>query len=272
MILPLRAALTALLVTLAAPSDAADRALRLRVPPEVVRGVAAMPKIRDPADDAGRRINAALGRLDASVRKAAGACRAEGGAHSSWERSVVAPMRGPRFLALAITDSSFCGGAHPNVGTMAIVYDLTTGAPIDWTALLPASLTGTVALDTGADGTRMVTLASRRLHALYLAAYRPRAGTSGSGEKSESDQRSRSDGDEEACREAVTNTSGERPPAMMAWPDAKAGGLAVQFDLPHAVQACADIVVIPTATLRQDGASSVLTDAIDAAHARRPAP
>ena len=55
-------------------------------------------------------------------------------------------------------------------------------------------------------------------------------------------------------------------PAMMAWLDAKAGGLAVEFDLAHAVQACADTVIIPTATLRREGAEPVLIDALDAAH------
>jgi hypothetical protein len=53
---------------------------------------------------------------------------------------------------------------------------------------------------------------------------------------------------------------------MSAWLDAKAGGLAVQPDLAHVVQACADPVVISTAALRQEGASPQLTDAIDAAH------
>ena len=53
---------------------------------------------------------------------------------------------------------------------------------------------------------------------------------------------------------------------MMAWLDAKAGGLAVQFDLAHVVQACADTAVIPVEALRVLGAQSVLLDALDAAH------
>ena len=53
---------------------------------------------------------------------------------------------------------------------------------------------------------------------------------------------------------------------MMAWLDARAGGLAVQFDLAHVVQACADPVVIPTATLRREGAQPILIKALEAAH------
>ena len=45
----------------------------------------------------------------------------------------------------------------------------------------------------------------------------------------------------------------------------KAGGLAVQFGLPHAVQACQAAVVIQVATLRAEGALPALVDAIQAA-------
>lgn len=242
-----------LLLALAGSVFAADRTVTLKTQPDLKPGLAAMPKIDAPTDEAEQRINTALRRLDGSARKAASACRAEGGPQSSWTRSIASPMRGPRYVSFVIVDDAFCGGAHPNVGTMSIVYDLTTGAPLDWTALLPASLTGTVALATGMDGTKMVTLASKTLQTLYLKGYRRKADP-------------KREGDDAECREAVTETGSSSPPAMMAWLDAKAGGLAVQFDLAHAVQACADTVVIPTATLRQEGANSVLTDALDAAH------
>ncbi len=54
----------------------------------------------------------------------------------------------------------------------------------------------------------------------------------------------------------------------MVWLNAKEGGLAVQFDLIHAIQAYADEVVIPVATLRTEGTQAVLVDAIEAAHAK----
>ena len=241
------------------PTFAADRPVHLRVLPDVSKDLSSMPQIVDPTGEAERRINAALQRLDANVRKAALACKAEGGANSSWERNINVPMRGPRFLSFEITDNVFCGGAHPNVSTMAIVYDLTTGVPVDWTTLLPTSLAGKVALAEGADGTKMVTLASTRLHTLYLEGYRPKTGDP------------KVDEADTECRDAVTNWSGEAPP-MMAWLDAKAGGLAVQFYLPHVVQACADAVVIPVVTLRHKGAQAVLTDAIEAAHVKQASP
>jgi hypothetical protein len=253
-------ALTGFLIVATVPARAEDRPVQLQVPPEVEKGVAAMPQIAEPVDDAERKINAATRRLDANVRKAALRCRKDGGGRSSWERTVNVTMRGPRFLSYQIIDNVFCGGAYPDLGTMAIVYDLTTGAPVNWTTLLPASLTGAVALQPGADGTKMVTLASKRLQALYLAAYRPQTGAR------------KPDEADSACRGVVASTDSEEPPAMMAWLDAKQGGLAVHVELPHAAQECADTVVISTATLRREGAQPVLVDAIDAAHALRPAP
>ena len=251
------AAFGVLLVATGVPANAADRIVQMQAA-QVGPGIDAFPQIVEPVDDAERRINAALKRLDAQVRKAAKSCKAEGGANSSWERGVRTAMHGPRFLSFEINDGTYCGGAHPNTGTTAIVYDLVTGTPVDWTTLLPPALTGKVALATQADETRMVTLSSKRLHALYLKAYRPETG------------KTKANADDKACRDAVTETVSGEPPAMTVWPDAEAGGLAVQFDLAHVVQACADTVVIPTSTLRREGVQTVLTDAIEAAQAKRP--
>jgi hypothetical protein len=161
-------------------------------------------------------------------------------------------MAGPRYLSLVIADDAFCGGAHPNATTMAIVYDLRTGAPVDWTRLLPAALTGRVALARGMDGTRMVTLDSARLHELYLKGY-------GATEL----------GTDPQCLDAVSAPNGQASAPSMVWLDAARGGLAVQFDLAHVVQSCANPVVIPAATLRAEGADPGLVAAIEAARRAR---
>jgi hypothetical protein len=228
----------------AGSAGAADRAVHLVVPPPVYKDVAAMPQIADPADDAERRINAALKRLDANVLKAAKDCAGDG-----WERSVDVPMRGPGFLSLTVTDSVFCdGNAHPDAGTFSIVYDLATGKPVDWTKLLPASLTGTVALEEQGDGTKIVTLAAKRLFELYMAGYR-------AGEAPSSDL--------DECKQSLRDQATDAPPAMMVWLDAKEGGLAVEVGLAHVEQACEESVVIPAATLRTEGAQAALLKAFD---------
>jgi hypothetical protein len=229
----------------AGPVLAADRTVHLLVPGPVGKDIAAMPQIADPADDAERRINAALKRLDLNVVKASKACK-----DGDWERSVDVPMRGPGFLSLAVTDSFGCdGAAHPNSGTMSIVYDLTTGRPVDWTQLLPASLTGTVALEEQSDGTKVVTLASKRLFELYMAGY-------GAGQAPSSDLND--------CKQAFRDGATDGPPGMMVWLDAKGGGLAVQIGLAHAMAACEEPVVIPAAVLATEGAQPALLKAFAA--------
>ncbi len=197
------------------PAQPADRSVTMTAQPALKPCLAAMPQIATPVDDAEQRINAALRQLDGNVRKAAQSCRADGGAHSSWTRTVRTRMHGWRFLSVAINDAMNCGGAHPSTGLMALVYDLTTGTPVEWTELLPPTLTGAVALAEGMEGTRMVTLAAKRLHALSLECYRPKTGDA---------KRNR---DDAGCRGIVRDTSRADPPAMMAWPHAEAGGLAV---------------------------------------------
>jgi hypothetical protein len=228
---------------LAAPiSAAAERAVTLATPGPVRGNIAAMPQIADPSDEAERRINAALQRLDINVLKAADDCK--GG---DWTRVVDAPMRGPGFLSLVITDSYSCDdAAHPDASTASIVYDLASGKPVNWAHLLPPSLTGKQDLaDEG--GSKFVTLASKKLFALYMAGYTD-GGATGQ--------------DLQQCKDALKE-SGD-PPAANVWLDAKAGGLAVEIELPHAVAACEDVVVIPADRLRAEGAQPALLKALAA--------
>jgi hypothetical protein len=181
--------------------SAAEREVHLAVPPPVTKDVAAMPQISDPIYDAERRINAALKRLDLNVLKTARECK--GG---DWERSVDVPMSGPGFLSIVITDYWDCDGtAHPDSSTFSIVYDLTTGRPVNWTHLLPANLVGKQALEDQGDGTKIVTLASKRLFDLYMAGYR-------TGDDSD---------DTQECKQAIQDEATDGPPGMMVWLDAK---------------------------------------------------
>ncbi len=221
---------------------AAGHVVTLTNPGSVRSNIAAMPQIEAPATDAERRINIALQQLDTNVLKAAEDCK--GG---DWTRVVDAPMPGPDFLSLVITDSYDCDGtAHPDAATASIVYDLATGKAVNWAHLLPASLTGKQDL-VEEGGSKFVTLASKRLFALYMAGY-----TDGGATGADLDQ----------CKAALKE-SGDPPPANV-WLDAKSRGLAVEIELPHVVAACEDVVVIPAAQLRAEGAGPALLKALDA--------
>jgi hypothetical protein len=211
--------------------------------------IAAMPQIIDPADAAESRINAALSRLDENVRKAAQECKSLDPKFAFWERSIDVPMRGPGYLSFVITDFADCGGNHPNDSVMSIVYDLRTGAPVDWTQLLPASLTGTLALQEGQDRTKMVTLASQRLFELYLAGYHA------------------TNPNNPDCEAAIENGL-NGPPGMMAWFDAKVGGLALQYDLSGALRGCSTPIVIPISTLSAEGVKPEVLESIRAAQSQ----
>jgi hypothetical protein len=238
-----------------AASSAHAASLTMTRPAALQKDVAAFPKIAAPSSATARRINAALARLDAALPGVIHECRTgstgPAAADAYWSRKIDVTMAGPRFLSFLIVDDTFCGGAHPNTAVSALVYDLETGRLADWTRLLPPSLTGKVTTQEDMDGARMVRLTSKRLHALYLAGY----GATAQGANPD-------------CREAVTDTP-DRPPPASVWPDAKAGGLVVQFDVVHVAEACALPVVIPLATLKTEGASADLTSAIAAAHRAR---
>lgn len=217
-------------------------------PPAVAPGVAGFPRIARPANAAQRRINAALARLDSRARVAIRDCSADSVNPTSWTRTVDVTMRGPDFVSYLVDDDVDCGGAHPNEGHSAIVYDLATGMPVDWVQLLGARLAGRPSLTTGADGVQVVALASPRLRALYAARY---------------DATARAQGSPDECIGLAAEDGFVAP--MLAWLDARAGGLVLQFDLAHVVQACSAAVVIPVAILQREGASPRLVRALLAA-------
>ena len=215
--------------------------------------LAAFPRLVAAADDkAAARINQALDRRDQQLRSALKECRAnvEAPAKAEYTRTIAVTMQGPRFVSFVATDYSDCGGAHPNTDSLVLVYDLQTGSPVNWAALLPASLIQGTSLDTAGDGTQIGVVSSRTLQNLYLQARK-------------SDKKDPLDPD-------CTGVLSDPDLKLSLWPDAKAGGIAVApSGLPHVVAACGDSATIPTATLRQLGVKAVILDAIDAAHAQR---
>lgn len=238
----------ALFVCLAGSAGAAERLVEMKAA-HLAKDVDAYPRIAAAVDDAEKKINAAVEKLDARVKKAIAECKREGGKYADWSRTVEVTMRGPRYLSYVVTDNSSCGGAHPNVGTTAIVYDLVSGAPVDWAKLLPPKLLGKVSLNETSDGTKMITLGSKRLYELYMAQYR-------AGERK----------DDKECTEAMEGMGGaDREPTFTPWLDAKGGGLGINVDVPHVIQACADSITIPLATLRAEGVGDAMLKAIEAA-------
>lgn len=205
--------------------------------------MAAFPRLLTPDGPQAQHINQEFAKADDQVRADAQECHASfieahpdpkdpGWKRSgNWRRSITVAMRGPRYLALVVSDDWFCGGAYPDRGNLALVYDLHTGMPVNWEKLLPKGLASTGAV------------ASPELMALYEKAAQPDAN----------------------CREALQDQ--DYSVQFTLWPDAQDAGIALDpSGLPHVIAACGPTAVIPLLTLRKLGVDPALLDAIAAAH------
>lgn len=241
----------ALCAPFAASAAFAGEAVRLLAQPPVANGLAAFPRLA-PGGPQAARINAALAAADARVRTAAEECLtglAGSGAdrpEAGMTRTIAVAMQGPRYLALVADDYADCGGLYPNAEHFALVYDLRTGLPPNWSRLLPQTLVRTVSVETALDMTPLGMVDAPALKSIYLAAVRTAAAKVAPG-----------------CPETLQELAGP----FMLWPDARQGGIAVQPSrLAHASAACGVPVTIGIAALRRLGVRPALLDAITTAH------
>jgi hypothetical protein len=222
------------LLGLVANAAAAEDAVKLRPMPAIAKDVEAFPRIVAGAPPAIMdKINTALTGDESRLRAARNDCFHNGGkSRGDWSRKIAITMAGPFALSLVARDDYSCpGAAHPDTGALALVYDLTTGRPVDLVKLLPGlKLAG--ALDTASDGSKIGTIASKELTALYKKAAKP-------------------DLDAE-CKGVLD----DQDLSFIAWPDAKAKGLVIEpAGLSHAIAACGVAVTLDEETLKARGAA-----------------
>ena len=203
----------------------------------------ALPRILAPSTPATARINAALGALDRRWAGYVKACKA-GGKDNDATRTVSVTATGPRFLSLIAADYEECGGAHPDNSTLALVYDLSTGRPVDWRQLLGPRLVTATRTDTVLDGSRIGVARSAELSRLYQRALKKRSDYDPAWWKQ--------------CEDTLTADDLD----YVLWPDAKTHGLVAEPQVVHAVAPCAEDVTIPAAGLRQAGADPALLEAL----------
>lgn len=214
--IPGRLTLAALVVASAFGAARAD----LIAGPDLADGVAALPRLTAPGP-AAARINADLAARDADAAAFGADCNTDP-PRSFHERFVTVTFVGPTYLSLLDSTGFYCpGAAHPNFGVAPLTYDMTTGAEVDWRGLFP------VVLLAGDNRPRHGAVkAAPALVALYFA-----HATAMNTE----------------CREEIADD----PVYFRVWLDAaKAGLVLMPASLPHALQACADPVTLPLASLR----------------------
>lgn len=227
--------------------------LQLEPVKQLRKDVDLWPLIVHPRDPAEQRVNATLTQLNRRVTQAVKECDASALewskqmgdtakdndiTSSDWSRKVQVTMAGPHFLSLVASDDTFCGGAHPNGDQMALVFDMTTGVPVNWTTLVAKSAGASSYSDTITDGSTVGALILPALQKMNIDA---------------------ADAD---CKDAFGD-----PQSFLLWPDAKSGTLVAQpFDLPHVVQACAQEIHLTIEQARNLGFSETLLSAIEQAH------
>jgi hypothetical protein len=220
---------------------------------ELSKGVEAWPLIVNPATPAEQRVNATLTRLNLRLAQALRECDAgaldeakpmgtagkgQDSTSEDWSRTIKVTMTGPRFLSLVATDEIDCGGAHPNSDVMAMVFDMTTGTPVNWPAQFPQSAGASSFVDLVGDGSKVGALVLPALLKMYAAAA------------------------SEECKDAFQD-----PQSFLIWPDAQHGTLVVQaFDLPHVTQACANEFGLTMEQARKLGFDESVLSAIEQAH------
>lgn len=220
--------------------------VRLEDMKQIRRGVDAWPLIAEPDTPATQRINATLSQMNrelkASIRECDANYRAwaqqtgqylhgKSSVSNDWIRTIRVTMTGPHFLSLVARDDyKFCGGAHPDSNTAAMLFDLSTGNPVDWTTLIAASADASVRVDPVGGAT----VALPALRALSVDAAEP------------------------DCREVFA----DKQPYVL-WPDPRDSGvMAWPADLPHEEQSCALPLTLTLPQARQMGFSDALLSAI----------
>lgn len=224
----------------------ADEPVRLKQATPLAKGVAAFPHLVGGASrSAVARINRALTAAEQGV-----GCVDQNAPNTDWSRSIFATMRGPRYLSLLAHDDFYCGGPYPDTDQIALVFDLRTGAPINWKRLFPAGFIDAAGPSPGGGDSQPITVSSSALWKLYA-------------------QTATADLKNKDCAEVLANPSGVGT-GLMLWPDAKTDGLSIQqADFPHVVKACGPAETIQRYDLAKLGISSAFLAALDEAHRRR---
>jgi len=239
--------------TAAAASPAAGGALTLIDKPNLSADVQALPRLQGDGP-AIVRINAELDRLDTAAKADAAECAtmgAEADAGGGWSRTITRPMTGPSYLTLREHLDIYCGGAYPSNSQTPITWDLSTGEYVNWVALLPGLGLVQDQPEAGMPANYTYIIRSPRLEALY-------------------ERKMIADAEDAEWRDQCKDVWKPQPDAELGqgfrmWADAEHGGVAIDADYAHVVQACGGTVYLTADEMRAAGAPAALIDALAAA-------
>lgn len=219
--------------------------------PRLSADIEAMPRLSGDSP-AIVRINAELDRLDATAVADAGECgrMADSQEGDGWTRTITRPMTGPAYLTLREHLEIFCGGAYPSTSQTPITWDLSTGERVNWVALLPGLGLVQDQAEEGMPTDYVYSVRSPRLETLYERKMLA--------DTTDAERR-------EACRDVWKPLADdELGQGFRVWADAEHGGVAIDADYAHVVQACGGTVYLTADEMREAGAPAALIDALAA--------
>ncbi|HEX8470116.1 MAG TPA: hypothetical protein VF633_03300 [Brevundimonas sp.] len=241
----------------AAPTKVAEatETVSLVEKPKLSEEVEALPRLVGDSP-AILRINAELDRLDATATADAKECveMAGDGPGGGWSRAITRPMTGPAFVTMREHVEVYCGGAYPSTTQTAITYDLSTGARANWVALLPALALVQDEPMAELPADYIYSVRSPQLEALYERKM-----------IADADDAEWRDGCREVWKPKLEDETGGQ--GFNVWADAVHGGVAIDADYVHAVQACGGTVYLSADEMRAAGAPAGLINALTAAMA-----
>lgn len=219
--------------------------------PRLSADIEAMPRLSGDSP-AIVRINAELDRLDATAVADAGECgrMADSQEGDGWTRTITRPMTGPAYLTLREHLEIFCGGAYPSTSQTPITWDLSTGERVNWVAMLPGLGLVQDQAEEGMPTDYVYSVRSPRLETLYERKMLA--------ETTDAERR-------EACQDVwKLLADDELGQGFRVWADAEHGGVAIDADYAHVVQACGGTVYLTADEMREAGAPAALIDALAA--------
>ncbi|WP_426040546.1 hypothetical protein [Brevundimonas sp. TWP2-3-4b1] len=217
--------------------------------PRLSADIEAMPRLSGDSP-AIVRINAELDRLDAAAVADAGECgrMADSQEGDGWTRTITRPMTGPAYLTLREHLEIFCGGAYPSTSQTPITWDLSTGERVNWVALLPGLGLVQDQAEEGMPTDYVYSVRSPRLETLYERKMLA--------ETTDAERR-------EACQDVWKPLADdELGQGFRVWADAEHGGVAIDADYAHVVQACGGTIYLTADEMREAGAPATLIDAL----------
>ena len=219
---------------------ASAQVARLQHRPDLAQDLQGLPRVvanADVPEAIAAKINASLSRFDAEVKSDERECL-RGKGERDYQRQVAVTMTGPRYLSMTMDDTYDCGGPHPDDSQTVLTYDLKTGSPVNWEALLPPEAKGETIRSKG-----RLTIALMHWPAMLERA------------------KKQASGDQEECGDAYV---GRGDISLNVYLSAEDHAIALQPNLtPHFYSAtCSTVVLIRADEAKRLGIAQPLIDAI----------